>query len=41
MWIVINGANNGECIGTLDNMPLTKGYLDTSNKIKFNYKDEI
>jgi len=24
MWIVINGANNGEYTGTLDNKPLTK-----------------
>lgn len=41
MWIVINGANNGECIGTLDNMPLTKGCLEIGDEIKFNYKDEI
>lgn len=41
MWIVINSAKNGECIGTLDNKALTKGCLDTSNEIKFNYKDEI
>ena len=41
MWAVINGANNGEYVGTLDNKPLTKWCLDTSNEIKFNYKDEI
>ena len=41
MWIVINGANNGECAIILDNTPLTKGRLDIGDKIKFNYKDEI
>ena len=38
MWVVANGANNGEYAGILDNKPLTKGCLDIGDEIKFNYK---
>ena len=41
MWIVINGANNGEYTGTLDNKPLTKGCLEIGDEIKFNYKNVL
>lgn len=38
MLVVVNGANNGEHAGILDNKPLTKGCLDIGDEIKFNYK---
>lgn len=41
MWIVINGANSGEYIGTLDKKPLIKWCLGVKSESKFNYKDEI
>lgn len=33
MWIVINGANNGEYTGTLDNKPLIKWCLGVGYEI--------
>jgi len=35
MWIVINGANSGECTRILDNMLLRRWLLNLTAKMKF------